>query len=131
MDRYIIFVDDEIEKHGGVSSIQSAINLNSPYKLAAFASAEEAFDFFEIKKKWVDLVISDYAMPGCDGVSFLQSVKKKSPSVKTVLLTNMDSYEFENIDVVDELHKKLDMTDKEQVKTLIEHIEDIANSILK
>ena len=53
--------------------------------LKTFRNVEEATDSFEIESP--DLVISDYLLPGRDGLSFLKQVAREHPRTRKILTT--------------------------------------------
>ena len=78
----ILVVDDEDIV---LESIDSFLDRETDYDVHTFLSAEEALCFIEGKE--MDLVISDYLMPGMDGITFLTRVNEIMPDVPLVLLT--------------------------------------------
>ncbi|MFP4590166.1 MAG: PAS domain S-box protein [Halobacteriales archaeon] len=56
------------------------------------ASADEAFDHLE--RSEVDCIVSDYDMPGTDGLTFLSRVRERNPDLPFVLFTGMGSEEI-------------------------------------
>jgi DNA-binding NtrC family response regulator len=61
-------------------------------KLLTFESAEEGIE--AVKQKDYDIVISDYKLPGMDGLEFLRQVKVRQPSTVEILITAYASYEI-------------------------------------
>ena len=55
------------------------------YEVSAADSAENGLSIF-LKNKF-DVVLSDFEMPGMDGVSFACSVKKSAPRTRVVIMT--------------------------------------------
>ncbi len=78
----IIVVDDE---NMVLESIDSFLDRETDYDVHTFLSAEEALSF--IKGNEMDLVISDYLMPGMDGITFLARVSEIDPDIPFILLT--------------------------------------------
>ena len=54
-------------------------------ELITFETAEEGLE--AVKRKAYDIVISDYKLPGMDGLEFLRRVKEKQPKTSEVLIT--------------------------------------------
>ena len=54
-------------------------------QFAAFETAEEGME--AVKQQAYDIVISDYKLPGMDGLEFLRRVKEKQPNAFEVLIT--------------------------------------------
>ncbi len=77
----VLCVDDE-------SSIRSALRrvfLDEPWEVHFAASGEEGLGF--IAEHDVDLVLSDFRMPGMDGVTFLKKVKEIRPDCIRIVLS--------------------------------------------
>jgi len=79
----VLIVDDE---EMVTTSISTLFMLETSYEVLVFNSPGEALE--ELKDKEIDLVISDYLMPGeMNGVEFLLELKKLQPEAIRVLLT--------------------------------------------
>ncbi len=79
----VLIVDDE---EMVTTSISTLFMLETDYEILVFNSPGEALE--ELKEKEIDLVISDYLMPGeMNGVEFLLELKKLQPEAIRVLLT--------------------------------------------
>jgi DNA-binding NtrC family response regulator len=77
----ILVVDDNNDLRIIVSKMLSQLG----YEVSSADSAENGLGVF-FKKKF-DIVLSDYEMPGMDGVAFACSVKKSSPRTPVVIMT--------------------------------------------
>jgi len=77
----ILVVDDNIDLRIMVSKMLSRLG----YEVSSADSAENGLGVF-FKNKF-DIVLSDYEMPGMDGVAFAYSVKKSSPHTPVVIMT--------------------------------------------
>ena len=51
-------------------------------------SAEEALEF--LKNNDVDVIVTDFHMPGMDGLSLVNTIKRIQPSIKTIILSMHD-----------------------------------------
>jgi len=60
--------------------------------MLAFETAEEGME--AVKKQAYDIVISDYKLPGMDGLEFLRRVKEKQPNVFEILITTYANCEI-------------------------------------
>ena len=79
----VLIVDDE---EMVTTSISTLLMLETDYDVLIFNSPSEALDALQVQE--VDLVISDYLMPGeMNGVEFLLELKKLQPDVIRILLT--------------------------------------------
>lgn len=80
----ILIVDDEkstlILLH---TALKRARQFKSDIRIAENSSAALA----ELEKQNFDLVISDYSMPGMNGIEFLMKVKEQYPDTVRILLT--------------------------------------------
>ena len=82
----ILLVDDHTILLDGVKSLLSK---EDDLEIVGQAgSAEAALEF--LKKQDVDLIITDYSMPGMDGLSLLNTVKRIAPNTKIILLSMHD-----------------------------------------
>lgn len=77
----VVFVDDEAAV---LASVRRLLR-SEPYDLLATAGADEALGW--VRSRDVGLVISDYRMPGLDGMELLERVREASPGVQRILLT--------------------------------------------
>jgi len=78
----IAIVDDE---EMVLTSLRSFLTLETDYEIMTFSSPEQALQ--KLRETSVDLVVSDYLMPGMNGIAFLLEVKKMHPFATRVLLT--------------------------------------------
>ena len=78
----IAIVDDE---EMVLTSLRSFLLLETDYDVETFSSPQSAIS--ALSEKPVDLVISDYLMPGMNGIEFLLEVKRLHPFATRILLT--------------------------------------------
>lgn len=79
--RVLVCDDDELI----VASLRGLFLLETDYELLEFTSPVEAAR--EVARRPVDLVISDFHMPGMNGVEFLGKVRQAQPDAVRILLT--------------------------------------------
>lgn len=117
----ILLVDDHTILLDGVKSLLSR---EDDLNIAGQAgSAEAALEF--LKKQEVDLIITDYSMPGMDGLSLLNAVKRTAPQTKIILLSMHDE-----VHLVKEILKagvNGYVLKKDTHKELLNAIRDVAN----
>jgi len=77
----ILLIDDDEWIRDSLSLFFEAEGCN----LLAFETAEEGME--AIKQQAYDIVISDFKLPGMDGLEFLKRVKEKQPNAFEVLIT--------------------------------------------
>lgn len=82
----ILLVDDHTILLDGVKSLLA--QEDDLQVVGQAGSAEAALEF--LKKQDVDLIITDYSMPGMDGLSLLNTVKRIAPNTKIILLSMHD-----------------------------------------
>jgi CheY-like chemotaxis protein len=80
-DGSILVVDDNDACRIVVSKMLSRLG----YEVSSADSGENVLSIF-LKRKF-DIVLSDYEMPGMDGVALACSVKKSSPRTRVVIMT--------------------------------------------
>jgi CheY-like chemotaxis protein len=77
----ILIIDDNNDLRMLVSKMLSMLG----YEVSSADSGENGLGLFGKGK--FDVVLSDYEMPGMDGVAFACSVKKNSPCTPVVIMT--------------------------------------------
>ena len=78
----VMIVDDE---EIVTQSLRSFLEFETDYEIATFQTPREALQM--LKKRPVDLVISDFLMPEMNGLQFLAEVRRMYPQVPRVILT--------------------------------------------
>ena len=78
----IAVVDDE---EMVLTSLRSFLQLETDYDVTTYQSPQEALR--ALKEQSLDLIVSDYLMPGMNGIEFLLEVKKIHPYATRILLT--------------------------------------------
>lgn len=77
--RVLVVDDDEDLLHGVVRS------LRNDFDLATATSADEGIAILE--RQEFDVIVSDFMMPGGDGVTFLKAARVLFPNVRRILHT--------------------------------------------
>lgn len=78
----VMIVDDE---EMVARSLQSFLELETPYRVLPFLSAPRALEALESEP--VHVVVADFMMPEMDGISFLKGVRERKPEATRILLT--------------------------------------------
>lgn len=79
----VLLVDDEPLV---LESLGSLIETRG-YTVRRANNADQAMEFIEDPSVVIDLVLSDLVMPGKDGVSLLQSIRRIRPEMKAILMS--------------------------------------------
>lgn len=77
----ILIVDDEMSI---IMSITRMLT-DTDHRVLAALNADEALE--KLKENTVDLVISDFKMPGMTGIEFLKKIQLQYPEILTILMT--------------------------------------------
>jgi DNA-binding NtrC family response regulator len=85
----ILVVDDDTNLLDGLK--RSMREKQIMWKQMFVSSANDALDILATKK--IDVIITDYKMPGIDGLELLSIVKEKYPDIKRILLTGQSENE--------------------------------------
>ena len=80
--RHIVLVVDDEEL---IRSALQRLLRREPYDVIFVENGQQAFE--QLTSRSVDMIVSDYRMPGVNGVELLSSVRKQFPGVLRVLLT--------------------------------------------
>lgn len=81
-DATVLLVDDEAMV---LDSLKAFLELETDYRVEAFVSGEEALKFAEDNE--VDVAVSDFLMPGMNGIEFLGKLAETRPYAPRILLT--------------------------------------------
>jgi DNA-binding NtrC family response regulator len=79
----ILVVDDDIVVLTAISKMLGIFG----YIVAGASNSEAAMDYIANSRKRFDLIITDLAMPGIDGVQFMAAAKKVFPDVPVIVMT--------------------------------------------
>ena len=78
----VLYVDDE---PGLLEVARLFLEHSGEFRVTTSISAQKALDSPEIQS--YDAIISDYQMPGMDGIAFLKTVRQRSPDIPFILFT--------------------------------------------
>lgn len=81
-DANLVLVDDE---EMVLNTLRSFLELETEYNIASFADPAAAIAYGE--DNTVDLVVSDFLMPGTNGIQLLRAFAASNPHAPRVLLT--------------------------------------------
>lgn len=84
MSRTIMIVDDEAMITNTLSNL---VRLFLKHNVLTYNNPSDALESDNLISGKVDLIISDFMMPGMNGLEFLKKAKEKSPKLITVMLT--------------------------------------------
>ena len=83
-NRLVVIVDDDLEL---TLLFRAALKDISRVKIFTFTDPVLALEHFQINEYAYVLVISDFKMPGLNGMEFLKKIKALNPFVRTILMT--------------------------------------------
>ncbi|MDA0747461.1 MAG: response regulator, partial [bacterium] len=87
MKETILLIEDEESQQ----TVLAGFLLKKGFRVELASNAEEGVSIFE--KQQVDLVLTDYRMPGGTGLDVLHAVRKIDPNVPLILITAYGSIE--------------------------------------
>ena len=119
----LLFIDDE---EGVRRSIVRALK-KEPYKTYTAGNGEEGIKFIEENIDNISTVISDYKMPGLNGIDLLHRIKGKYPEMPVVLITGFSTDSVvDDIDQADGFLKKPFNIDS--IITLLDQLSTVCTS---
>ncbi|PIW55873.1 MAG: hybrid sensor histidine kinase/response regulator [Sphingomonadales bacterium CG12_big_fil_rev_8_21_14_0_65_65_10] len=105
-DRRLALVDDD----DGVRIVLSEQLRDAGAKVEEYASGAELIAAIGERKRDYDVVISDFAMPGLDGLETLQRIRNAAPHIGRVLMTgNIADENLANLEDLPLVHKPVDL----------------------
>src|SRR5215211_3016568 len=88
----ILLVDDQKDI---VRLLHSTLqSLGHPLDIVDAPSGEEAL--LEASRRKVDLLVTDYLLPGISGVELMRKIKARNPEVKVIFITGMTERKIRN-----------------------------------
>ena len=100
----ILIVDDE----QGIRDMSKSALERAGYLVVVSQNAQEALQLLD-KEEDYELVVTDFSMPGLNGLELISEIKKKHPRCKTLLMTG--TLPANNIKTKDYLHKPFAFTE--------------------
>jgi DNA-binding NtrC family response regulator len=85
--KIISIIDDEFDV---AQLFRDALSQLEGVRLFAFTDPILALEHFQVNESAYALVISDYRMPGLNGMELLKKTKDLNPMVRTILVTGFD-----------------------------------------
>jgi DNA-binding NtrC family response regulator len=82
MQNTVMVVDDELMV---ATALRSFLELETPYRVLTYTAAQEALEALATEP--VDVIVSDFMMPGMDGLTFLRHARELKPLTTRILLT--------------------------------------------
>jgi DNA-binding NtrC family response regulator len=84
----VVLVDDE---EMVTQNLEMLLDMETEYEAVAFNQPASALEY--LKENPADVVLSDFIMPGMNGLDFLAEVKKVQPTCSRLLLTGYSDKE--------------------------------------
>jgi DNA-binding NtrC family response regulator len=78
----VMVVDDEAMV---AAALCNFLELETPYRVISCTSGASALE--TLAGETIDVIVSDYMMPGMDGISFLRRAREMQPMTTRILLT--------------------------------------------
>jgi CheY-like chemotaxis protein len=92
-DLHILVVDDEPDVREAVASLLEAFLDHATVRMAA--SGGEGLDV--VRNEAVDLILTDFKMPGMNGAQFLAQALKMRPGTPSIVLTAFDKEALQSL----------------------------------
>lgn len=85
----LLFIDDE----EGVRRSMARALKREPYQIHTAETGQEGIDFIKANPSLIEIVISDYKMPGLDGLETLSAIGAINPEITRIILTGYATME--------------------------------------
>jgi len=85
----VLHVDDEA---GFLKSAKPCLEMQGAFQVETASSVEEAME--KLEEKMFDVVVSDYVMPGKDGLQFLKELREEGNNVPFIIFTGKGKEEI-------------------------------------
>jgi DNA-binding NtrC family response regulator len=120
---FVAVVDDEIDL---AILFKEALSQIPNVQVFAFSDSLLAFEHFQYNQKKYRCIVSDYRMPGLNGVELLSKVKQINSEVASILISafEIDDEVFKNCNCIDKFLQK-----PIKIANMIEVIQNYLNSI--
>ncbi len=79
----ILILDDETDLADMLAQSLSGLG----YEVTAFSDAFEALEYVKENSRKPDLIITDFSMPGMDGIEFAKQIRRIGPHIPMILCT--------------------------------------------
>lgn len=113
----ILIVDDEENARFGLCKLLS----QEGYDVHAAANGYEALDF--LRRREINMVITDINMPEMNGLLFLRELHRHHPSTHVIMITahgGVESYlEAMNLGALDYIHKPVKLDELRSIMTKV------------
>jgi len=123
-NKKILIVDDEENARMGLSKLLA----QEGFEVDSVANGFEALQF--LRKKKVNLVISDISMPEMNGLTFLRELNRSFPSTSVIMITaygGVESYlEAMNLGAFEYINKPVKL---DELKSVMQKIFGETNSL--
>lgn len=91
MKKRIVFLDDDVNFLNGIKRVLMG---RYDWDIVTFSDVDSMFR--QLENNGADVVISDYRMPGTNGLAILGRIKDEYPSVRRILLSGQATNEVYN-----------------------------------
>ncbi len=93
MHKILLVDDDEFI----LASLQRSLKKQKDWQVETFSDPAAALD--HVRTQRYDLFLSDYQMPGTDGIAFLTKTRSLQPEAMRIMLSGQDNIEHVGQDV--------------------------------
>jgi DNA-binding NtrC family response regulator len=85
----MVIDDDDIV----LESLKHALSLNG-FRVSTFLSPRQALYQYEADQDKYDIVISDFHLPGMNGIELMKEILKKNPGVPVIIISGNEDREL-------------------------------------